>query len=103
MMLQERLVRLNLRSNAGLTTWWRRKAFYGGAYRTEPKWHILESYEIAEKISKDESRSMKLMKWTAKCGYEFHANYILGEEPMFKDLVKTAKIRCKKCEKKEKN
>jgi hypothetical protein len=63
-----------------------RRDHYPMAPNQKPRWHVVADW------------SSEAGRITAVCGYTY--KFIL-EEPMLREVVKTASLRCSKCDKKK--
>lgn len=76
----------------------RRFSFHG--FDTQPKWHRLAEMKPG-KLTYEDGRESKAIEVTALCGYKWNWVVALHGENgplMWKDEVKTKKLRCSKCD-----
>lgn len=83
----------------------RRWGFHDGKYKeAKPKWHRIAArreYRVPKPMTNGTSYDEPHVMVTALCGYEFdYIPAIHGEKgPLeWKDEIKTARLRCKKCD-----
>lgn len=94
----DRIRAANQRLAQGHTTWWRRSSFTDPKVmdrnpKAKPKWHI---YTGRKAVTEN---AATLYTYTAACGYSYAFWETILQIPLFRDDIKTANLRCTKCEK----
>ena len=85
----------NQRLEAGYDVLWRREQF-GPGFDQAPKWHRLA---VPAVIAGPDSPDRWNWRWTAMCGYEYTFDGLMGRRPDVRDKIKTARLRCRACDK----
>lgn len=67
-----------------------------GNYSTKPLWHRLEKVTVTETY--EHSNAVAREDWQALCGYTYEVQPWLFGMPEVRVEVRTAKLRCTKCD-----